>query len=57
MLAYRKTIGPVNAQQPGTLQTDTENCVDLWHTTMGMQQTMHHCYNAEIPKQSTPKHR
>ena len=32
-------------------------CVDLWHTSMGMHETEQHCYNTEIPKQSTGEHR
>jgi len=50
-------ISPVNKQQAGALLTDFEACVDLWHTVMGMHKTKQHCYNTEIPKQSTQEHR
>jgi hypothetical protein len=55
-LAYEKTIGPVNTQQASSLQTDFEGCVVLRHTVMGMYETKQHCYNTEIPKQSTQAH-
>jgi hypothetical protein len=57
VLAYGKTIGPVNTKQAGALQTDFEARLDLWHAVMGMHETEQHCYNTEIPKQSTQEHR
>ena len=57
VLAYGKAIGPVDTQQAGALQTDFEALLDLWHTVMGMHETEQHCYNTEIPKQSTREHR
>jgi hypothetical protein len=57
VLTYGKTIGPVNTQRAGALQTDFEACMDLWHTVMGMREHKQHCYNTEIPKQSTQEHR
>jgi hypothetical protein len=57
VLDYGKTIGPVNTQEAGALQKNFEARLDLWHTVMGMHETEQHCYNIEIPKQSTQEHR
>jgi hypothetical protein len=50
VLAYGKTIGPVNTKQAGALQTDFEARLDLWHAVMGMNETEQLCCNTEIPK-------
>jgi hypothetical protein len=50
VMAYGKTIDPVNTQQAGALQADSDACVDLWHTVMWMHETEQHYYNTEIPK-------
>jgi hypothetical protein len=57
VLAHVWKIGPGNAQQPGTVQTDLETSMDLWHSGMGVHKTEQHCYHPEISKQSTQGHR
>jgi hypothetical protein len=49
----KQFIGPVKTQQAGALQTGFEAGVDAWYTVMELHEIEEHCYNIEIPKQST----